>query len=151
MTAATLLERFRSKGVEVRANGDHLNLRPASALSPEELAQAKALKPELLRLLAPPEMRPLVDAHCEELRALVYAYGHCTADVFRRAQVFRQQINTWAASGRFGFPVLVLPAAPAPKADLCVSCGCPIADGWRCATCLAAIYAAFDRSGSERG
>jgi hypothetical protein len=48
-----LLEQLRSKGVEVRADGDRLNLRPASALSPEELAQAKALKPDIMRLLAP--------------------------------------------------------------------------------------------------
>ncbi len=103
------------------------------------------------RLLAPPAMRPLVDAHREELRALLDAYGHRTADVFRRAQAFKQQIAEWTASGRWAVPVLVLPESLEPNAGRCISCGCSIEDGWRCATCLAAIYAAFDRSGSERG
>jgi len=57
-----LLDRLRSKGVDVRAEGDRLNLRPASALSPEELAQAKELKPELMRLVA-----SSASAHCLQL------------------------------------------------------------------------------------
>ncbi len=107
--------------------------------------------PERPRLLAPPRMRPLVDAHREELRALLDAYGHCNADVFRRAQAFKRQIDQWTASGRSTVPVLVLPGSGKPSAGRCISCGCSIEDGWRCATCLAAIAAAFDMSGSERG
>jgi len=107
--------------------------------------------PERPRLLAPPEMRPLVDVHREELRALLDVYGHCSADVFRRAQAFKQQIAEWTASGRWAVPVLVLPESLEPNAGRCISCGCSIEDGWRCATCLAAIDAAFDMSGSERG
>jgi hypothetical protein len=53
VTAAGLLQRLREKGVEVRADGDHLRLSPASVLLPEELEQAKVLKPDLIRLLAP--------------------------------------------------------------------------------------------------
>jgi hypothetical protein len=53
VTAAVLLQRLRDKGVEVRADGDRLRLSPASALLPEELEQAKVLKPDLIRLLVP--------------------------------------------------------------------------------------------------
>jgi hypothetical protein len=108
--------------------------------------------PERPRLLAPPRMRPLVDAHREKLRVLLDAYGHCNADVFRRARAFKQQITEWTASGRWAVPVLVLPESRKPKnAGQCISCGCSVEDGWRCATCLSAIDAAFDMSGSERG
>lgn len=99
--------------------------------------------PEHPKVLFPPDLRDLVAEHRPALRALVIAYGHCTTDVFRRAQAFRQQISAWKASGRFGFPVLVLPAAPAPKIGRCVSCGCVIADGWRCDLCLAAVHIAL--------
>jgi len=53
VTAAVLLQRLRDKGVEVRADGNHLLLRPASVLLPEELEQAKALKSHLICLLTP--------------------------------------------------------------------------------------------------
>jgi hypothetical protein len=88
-------------------------------------------------------MRPLVDAHREELRTLVDAYGNCTADVFRRAQAFKQQIAEWTASGRWAMPVLVLPESPEMNAGRCISCGCSIEGGWRCATCLEAVHVAL--------
>jgi len=107
--------------------------------------------PERPRLLAPPRMRPLVDAHREQLRALLDAYGHCDADVFRRAQAFKQQIDAWTTSGRWAVPVLVLSGSREPNVGRCISCGCAIKDGWRCSTCRSAIDVAFDMSGSERG
>ncbi len=107
--------------------------------------------PERPRLLAPPRMRPLVDAHREGLRALLDAYGHCNADVFRRARAFKQQITEWTASGRWAVPVLMLPESRESNAGRCISCGCSVEDGWRCATCRSAIDAAFDMFGSERG
>ena len=105
--------------------------------------------PEHPKVLFPPNLRALMAEHRPALRALVIAYGHCTADVFRSAQVFRQQIDAWTASGRFGFPVLVLPAAPEPKADRCISCGCAIVDGWRCETCLAAVHIVLAMADTE--
>jgi len=107
--------------------------------------------PERPRLLAPPRMRPLVDAHREELRALLDTYGHCNADVFRRARAFKQQITEWTTAGRFAVPVLVLAESREPNAGRCISCGCSVEGGWRCATCLSAIDAAFGMLGSERG
>jgi hypothetical protein len=107
--------------------------------------------PERPRLLAPPRMRPLVDAHREELRALLDTYGHCNADVFRRARVFKQQITEWTVSGRWAVPVLVLPESGEPTVGRCISCGCSIEDGWRCATCRSAIDVAFDMFQSECG
>ena len=106
--------------------------------------------PERPRLLAPPRMRPLVDAHREELRVLLDTYGHCDADVFWRARAFKQQITEWTASGRRAVPVLVLPGSREPSVGRCISCGCSIEDGWRCARCRSAIDAAFDMSETER-
>jgi hypothetical protein len=105
--------------------------------------------PERPRLLAPPAMRPLAEAHREGLRALLLAYGPRPSDVFRRAQAFRRQIDEWAASNGPGVPVLVLPESPAPKLGRCISCGCPIADGWRCAVCLEAIHVALGLADTE--
>ena len=107
--------------------------------------------PERPRLLAPPRMRPLVDAHRKELRALLDTYGHGDADVFRRARAFKRQIDEWMASGRWAVPVLVLPESGEPNDGRCISCGRSVEDGWRCATCRSAIDAAFDMFGSERG
>jgi hypothetical protein len=101
------------------------------------------------RLLAPPRMRPLVDAHREELRALVDAYGNCTADVFRRAQAFRQQIAEWTTSNHPGVPLLVRPGSPAPVPGHCVSCGITIEAGWRCGVCLRAAYVALGLADTE--
>jgi len=99
--------------------------------------------PERPRLLAPPAMRPLVEAHREGLLALLRAHGPRPSDVFRRAQAFRWQIDEWTASNRPGVPVLVLPESPEPKIGRCVSCGCPIAGGWRCGVCLEAVDVAL--------
>jgi hypothetical protein len=53
VTAAALVETLRARGVTVRAVGGRLRLRPASAVSADEVAALKRHKPELLRLLAP--------------------------------------------------------------------------------------------------
>jgi len=44
---------------------------------------------------------------------------------------------------QLGFPVLVLPTAPAPKADRYISGGRSIPNGWRCAICLEAVHVAL--------
>ena len=64
-------------------------------------------------------------------------------DALRRARTFQQQLDAWAASGRFGVLVLVKPESPAPKADRSISCGCSMVDGWRCATYLEALHVAL--------
>lgn len=51
MTAAILLAQLEAKGVTVEADGGRLRLRPASALTAQELEAARALKPDLLSLL----------------------------------------------------------------------------------------------------
>jgi len=105
--------------------------------------------PERPRLLAPSRMRPLVDAHREELRELVDVYGHCTADVFRHAQAFRQQIAEWATSNRPGVPLLVRPGSPASVPGQCISCGVTIKAGWRCGVCLRAVHVALELADTE--
>jgi len=101
------------------------------------------------RLLASPRMRPLVDAHREELRTLVDAYGSCTANVFRRAQAFKQQLDEWTASKRPGVPLLVRPGSPAPVPGHCISCGIIIEAGWRCGVCLRAVHVALEVADAE--
>jgi hypothetical protein len=61
--AETLLERFQVKGIAASVEGSHLILRPASALSPEELEQARLLKAEIMRLLTPSAAPPPTPAH----------------------------------------------------------------------------------------
>ena len=53
MTAPDFLANLRERGIRVRAVGDNLRLAPAAALTPEVLAEARRLKPALLRLLTP--------------------------------------------------------------------------------------------------
>ena len=65
-----------------------------------------------------------------------------SAEVERRAQLFRQQIRDWSGAGRPGVPVLALPGVvPAPGA--CVSCGGPRENLLRCAACLEAVNVAL--------
>lgn len=57
MDATTLYETLLARGVTLEASGDKLRLRPASALTADEVAAVKTLKPAILRiiaLLAPP-------------------------------------------------------------------------------------------------
>ncbi len=112
--------------------------------------------PDRPRLLVPTSLKPLVAEHRDGLRVLVLARQAPTArckpaqEILHRARIFRRQIDEWGSSGRLALPVLTLPEAPDIGRGRCVSCGIMTAS-WRCATCLAAIYAAFDLSGSERG
>jgi len=53
VTATLLLNRLRQKGIIVTADGSTLRIRPASALSQEELDAARLHKAELLDLLQP--------------------------------------------------------------------------------------------------
>ncbi len=39
--------------------------------------------------------------------------------------------------------MLVLPESREPNVGQCISCGCSIEDGWRCATCLEAVHIAL--------
>ena len=52
MTAAAAVARLRALGVTAEARGDRLALRPASAVPPDLLADLRALKAEVLALLA---------------------------------------------------------------------------------------------------
>ncbi len=159
-----LLE-VRVPGVEVtlwfvprEADAEHLVREGVSrgrvwtALELMELLSRGNLQPEHLTAVALAKVEfggdvlealPLVDAPLGRLSALAYADGHFTAQVFRRAKVFKQQITAWTASGRFGVPVLTVPESPEPRSGQCVSCGCLIADGRRCAVCVEAVHVAL--------
>ena len=50
--AAELVQALRARGVTLEPAGDRLRVRPASALSAEELEALRQVKPEVLRLLA---------------------------------------------------------------------------------------------------
>lgn len=49
--AAQLVQALRARGVNLEPEGDRLRIRPASALSAEELEALRHVKPEVLRLL----------------------------------------------------------------------------------------------------
>ncbi len=51
MTAVDLITAICARGVELVAAGDRLRWRPREALSPEEINQLRALKPDLLPLV----------------------------------------------------------------------------------------------------
>jgi hypothetical protein len=54
VTAADLVERLQARGIVLRVTGDRLRLRPADAVSADEVEALKHHKPEILRLLTPP-------------------------------------------------------------------------------------------------
>ena len=56
--AAVLVESLRARGVELRAVGDRIRYRPASALTPDDLEALRQQKAEVLSLLSP-KMSPL--------------------------------------------------------------------------------------------
>lgn len=51
MTAAALVETLRARGVTLEPRGDRLRVRPASAVTPDEVEALRRYKPEVLRLL----------------------------------------------------------------------------------------------------
>jgi LSD1 subclass zinc finger protein len=53
MTAPELLAELARRGVTARVVGDRLRLAPAEALDEALLAEARRLKPDVMRLLAP--------------------------------------------------------------------------------------------------
>ena len=63
MTAPAFLAHLRERGIRVRAVAGNLRLAPTEALTPEVLAEARRLKPDLLRLLAEPTGR-VTPAEC---------------------------------------------------------------------------------------
>jgi TubC N-terminal docking domain len=116
MTALELVETLRARGVELVPAGDRLRFRPGEAVTAEERAALRLHKPEVLRLLAP------------------------ESAVTDRAEAFRQQLNEWTASGRFGAPLLGLPGVEV-RTGSCVSCGVTLGEEqtWRCRLCVRAV------------
>jgi hypothetical protein len=64
-------------------------------------------------------------------------------EVLRRAAAFHQQVQD--SAGTHVIPYLVLPGAPPSSLESCISCGVPIASGWRCPVCLVAVYIALGK------
>ena len=54
--AASLVESLRARGVKLRAVGDRIRYRPASALTRDDLEALRQQKAEVLRILAPEPM-----------------------------------------------------------------------------------------------
>jgi hypothetical protein len=59
MTANVLMQSLRSKGITLRAVGDRIRYKPASAVTPGELAALRALKPQILTLLHREDAQPI--------------------------------------------------------------------------------------------
>lgn len=85
MTAGTILDRLRALGVTARADGETLRLRPASAVPPDLLAEAKARKVELLALIRstqpalPPGAAEWLGARTLPLRGCCVGVGDAVA------------------------------------------------------------------------
>jgi hypothetical protein len=62
--------------------------------------------------------------------------------ILQRAVAFRQQVQ--ATHGTANLPTFRLPDAPAPRADICVSCGAPRTHPLRCRRCTVAVLIALD-------
>ena len=58
MTAATLVASLHARGVVLETRGDRLRVKPASAVTPDEVQALRRLKPEILRLLTGAEYGP---------------------------------------------------------------------------------------------
>ena len=113
MTATALLARLRDKGIAVRVEDGTLRLRPASALSTDELAAARALKPELLRLLTNDhDYRPLhvPEPNLETVRAVFgVAPTTCDLEALRREleMALRDLRDRWAGRQHRGGTLFV--------------------------------------------
>ena len=64
MTASEFLATLHARGVRVRVAGDRLRLAPPEAVDAELLEEARRLKAELLRLLAPGLSTPAACGWC---------------------------------------------------------------------------------------
>lgn len=53
MSPAALVETLRARGVTLEVHGDRLKVRPATAVTPDEVEKLRQHKTEVLRLLAP--------------------------------------------------------------------------------------------------
>lgn len=96
MTAEALIEILRDRGIVVRAVGDRLKVRPASAVSADEVEALKRHKPEILRLLAiePQFILPDLDS-----RALAEHFG-LEVPPYATTETVNAIINTAVLSGR---------------------------------------------------
>jgi hypothetical protein len=80
-----------------------------------------------------------------ELLVEIRTHKPVLLQILRRAAVFREQAETWSTSGRPGVPLLVLPSAPEPQVNACISCGILIPPArWRCDVCLQAFELALE-------
>jgi hypothetical protein len=153
MTARELLATLRARGVEVRTDGRRIGCIPKGAVTAEEREQIRRCKRDLVALLTSPQADQVEAGQAPSVR------GEISDEQFaQRVEAFEAQLAEWTAAGRTGagrwtvpvVPVLALPGV-IPTAGGCVSCGVALAapEGWRCATCLAALYLALGMDGEE--
>jgi hypothetical protein len=64
MTAHELLAELERRGITARTVGDRLRLKPSTGLDEELLEEARRLKPDLMRLLAPSVPTPTECGWC---------------------------------------------------------------------------------------
>lgn len=94
MNPLELLDRLTADGVTVTADGDLLHLRSATPIPTDLLAEARAAKPELLRLaLGIAAMREWFETHAAGLRGF-YADPEILAD----AEAIRPRTNRGIAA-----------------------------------------------------
>jgi hypothetical protein len=114
VTANDLLAELRAAGVELKADGDRILVRPAGALTPELRASIQRLKPVVLALLA----------------------GH-DAEVAWRVEAMRPRVP---ATGPI--PPMYARRLRSVEDGACLSCGEPLTPGnkYHCEPCVHAAW-----------
>lgn len=95
MGARDLLAELAGVGITIEANADMLVVRPASKLTDDLRAALRAVKPELLMLLAPATSRPyrLTRAEAEAAHAEPWDDAACARFVARVALFLRRGLD----------------------------------------------------------
>lgn len=99
MDALTVIERLKDKGVELRAEGDRVMFRPASALTADDLDALRQHKAGVLLLLTP--WSPDVPARWYTLR------GRRPPPLM--SPVGQRAVALWEKQGRPALPLVTVP------------------------------------------
>jgi hypothetical protein len=112
MTPHEFVEKIRARGITIRTDGRRIGTRPAGALTDEDRAEIRRLRPGLVVLLSGPA---------------------------ERAVVFQDQLGGGHAAAPPGAPFFCLPGLAAPPG--CLSCGTPLPPerAYLCSVCSAAV------------
>ena len=96
MNAETLLHEVEARGVQVRVEGEHLNLNPKSKLDPELIDQLRQHKPELLRLVSEKRATNVLPIATLTREDLKYPIAYVEQQIPTLPSKYRQRVEYWA-------------------------------------------------------